>query len=207
MAANANDARTANETVSTVSRYISDSNKEMELLTHAMTEIGHTSGEIEEIVKTIEGIAEQTSLLSLNASIEAARAGEAGKGFAVVADEIRELASRSAEAVNQTAALIESSRTAVKNGMQIADNTAKSLVSVVDGSKDVRTSMEKISSASQNQRSVLEQITENVDQISSVVQTNSSYAQNSAATSSELSGQSKRLHELVNRFQLKEERE
>ncbi len=207
VAANANDARTANETVSTVSRYISDSNKEMELLTHAMTEIGHTSGEIEEIVKTIEGIAEQTSLLSLNASIEAARAGEAGKGFAVVADEIRELASRSAEAVNQTAALIESSRTAVKNGMQIADNTAKSLVSVVDGSKDVRTSMEKISSASQNQRSVLEQITENVDQISSVVQTNSSYAQNSAATSSELSGQSKRLHELVNRFQLKEERE
>ena len=86
-------------------------------------------------MRTIEEIAEQTNLLSLNASIEAARAGDAGRGFAVVADEIRELAAKSAEAVNQTAALIASSQKAVENGIGIADNTAKSLTAVVQGSK------------------------------------------------------------------------
>ena len=65
--------------------------------------------------------------------------------------------------------------------------------------------MDKINNASQNQRLVLEQLTENVDLISNVVQSNSSFAQNSVTTSSELSSQSKRLYELVNQFQLKQE--
>ena len=175
----------------------------MEHLIQAMSEISHSSGEIEKIVKTIEDIAAQTNLLSLNASIEASRAGMAGKGFAVVANEIRELAAKSAQAVNQTAALIATSQKAVENGMHIADNTAKSLMTVVKGSEEILASMEKISNASQNQKGVLEQITTNVDSISNVVQSNSSFAQNSAATSAELSDQSKRLHELVNRFHLK----
>ena len=91
----------------------------------------------------------------------------------------------------------------VENGMGIADNTAKALMTVVKGSEEILGAMEKISNASQNQKSVLEQITSNVDQISSVVQSNTTFAQNSAATSAELSDQSRRLHELVNRFQLK----
>ena len=202
--ANANDAQTANVTVSEVGRNIKESNKEMENLIYAMSNISHSSTEIQKIVKTIEDIAMQTNLLSLNASIEAARAGTAGKGFAVVADEIRELAAKSAEAVKQTTDLIESSQKAVENGIEIADNTAKSLVTVVKGSEEILTSMDKISNASQNQKIVLEQITENVDLISNVVQSNSSFAQNSAATSAELSSQSKRLHELVNRFHLKQ---
>lgn len=203
VSANAMDAQTANSFVSEVNRHIDESNKEMGHLIHAMTEISHSSSEIEKIVKTIEDIAAQTNLLSLNASIEASRAGMAGKGFAVVANEIRELAAKSAQAVNQTATLIASSQKAVENGMGIADNTAKSLMTVVKGSEEILRSMEKISNASQNQKSVLEQITTNVDLISSVVQSNSSFAQNSAATSAELSDQSKRLHELVNRFHLK----
>ncbi len=201
--ANAQDAHIANDFVSEVNRHIEESNKEMENLIRAMSEISHSSGEIEKIVKTIEDIAAQTNLLSLNASIEASRAGMAGKGFAVVANEIRELAAKSARAVNQTASLIASSQDAVKNGMGIADNTAKSLMTVVKGSEEILGSMEKISNASQNQKSVLDQITANVDQISSVVQSNSSFAQNSAETSAELSDQSRRLHELVNRFHLK----
>lgn len=204
VAANANDAQAANVTVSEVGRCIRESNAEMEKLVHAMADIGESSGQIEKIVKTIEDIAMQTNLLSLNASIEAARAGVAGKGFAIVASEIRELAEKSAEAVNQTAALIESSQTAVKNGISIADNTAKSLVAVVTGSEEVVSSVDKISNASRNQKNVLEQIKENVDLISHVVQTNSTYAQNSAATSEKLSDQSRRLHELVSHFNLKQ---
>lgn len=135
VAENARDAQATNAIVSDVSKYIEKSNQEMDLLVHAMSDISHSSGEIEKIVRTIEEIAEQTNLLSLNASIEAARAGDAGRGFAVVADEIRELAAKSAEAVNQTAALIASSQKAVENGIGIADNTAKSLTAVVQGSK------------------------------------------------------------------------
>ncbi len=88
--------------------------------------------------------------------------------------------------------------------MEIADNTAKSLEAVVKGAEEILGSMDKISNASQNQNTVLEQLAENIDLISKVVQSNSSFAQNSAATSSELSSQSKRLHELVNRFHLKQ---
>ena len=205
VAANASDAQNANVNVSEVGRRIMDSNKEMDHLTNAMSDISRSSGEIEKIVKTIEDIAEQTNLLSLNASIEAARAGEAGKGFAVVANEIRELASKSAEAVNQTASLIESSQKAVENGIEIADHTAQSLLTVVKGSEEILSSMEKINSASQNQKNVLLQLSENIDLISNVVQSNSSFAQNSAQTSAELSSQSKRLHELVNQFNLKQD--
>ncbi len=204
VAANANDAQSANVTVSEVGQYIEESNREMENLIHAMSDIRYSSDEIEKIVKTIEDIASQTNLLSLNASIEAARAGDAGKGFAVVANEIRKLATKSAEAVNQTTALIESSQKAVANGMEITDNTAKSLVAVVKGSEEVLSSMDKISNASQNQKVVLEQLTQNIDLISNVVQSNASSAQNSAMTSVELSSQSKRLHDLVNAFHLKQ---
>lgn len=203
VAANAGDAQTANAAVTQVGSNIRESNKEMEHLTKAMAEISHSSGEIEKIVKTIEDIAEQTNLLSLNASIEAARAGEAGKGFAVVANEIRELASKSAAAVNQTASLIHTSQNAVENGMEIAEHTAQSLVSVMSGSEEVLGAMDKISTASQNQKAVLEKLTEHVDAISSVVQSNSTAAQSSAQTSAELSDQSRRLHELVSRFHLK----
>lgn len=203
VAANADDARNANDFVSEVGSKIQESNQEMDHLTDAMMKISASSGEIEKIVKTIEDIAEQTNLLSLNASIEAARAGELGKGFAVVANEIRELAAKSAQAVNQTAALIDTSQKAVENGMEIADHTAKSLIAVVDGSKEVSRSMDKLSNASQSQKAVLEQLAEHVESISKVVQSNSAAAQGSAATSAELSGQSKRLHELVNRFHLK----
>ena len=189
---------------SEVSARIENSNQEMNKLIAAMSEIRESSAGIEEIIRTIEDIADQTNLLSLNASIEAARAGEAGRGFAVVANEIRDLAAKSSESVSQTTALIERSLTAVKNGVVIADETAQSLVAVVEGAKEILGSVDKISNASQNQKTVLEEVTRNVDQIEGVVQDNITAAKESALTSEELSKQSQRLHDLVNRFHLKE---
>lgn len=198
------DAGTAQKCSTEAAALLLASNEKMGDLTVAMEDISNASQEIGGIIKTIEDISFQTNILALNAAVEAARAGEAGKGFAVVANEIRELASKSAEAVNQAAELIETSQNAVENGIGIADNTAKSLVAVVEGSEEILNSMDKISHASQNQKSALERLTEHVDSISKVVQSNSSSAQSSASTSAELSSQSKCLHELVNRFHLKQ---
>ncbi len=202
--ANAEDAGKMSRNAADVSERIEKSNEEMDKLIRAMSEIRESSAGIEEIIRTIEDIADQTNLLSLNASIEAARAGEAGRGFAVVANEIRDLAAKSSESVSQTTALIERSLAAVQNGVLIADETARSLDAVVEGAKEIAGSVNKISDASQNQKKILEEVTKSVDQIEGVVQDNISAAQESAQTSEELSRQSKRLHELVNRFHLKE---
>lgn len=202
--ANADDAQKISFAVKQVGENIETSNDEMKKLVEAMADIRTSSAGIEQILNTIGEIARQTNLLSLNASIEAARAGQAGKGFAVVADEIRNLASKSAEALQQTSELIEGSFSAVKNGTNIADETAKSFLSVVEGAKEIASSVDKISLASQNQKRALEELVKNIDLIAQVVQSNTSTVQESVSTSEELSKQSKLLRDLVSKFHLRE---
>ena len=203
VATNAEDAQNMNQIVQKVSDRIMESNEEMGKLMNAMTDIRDSSAGIEKIIMAIQEIASKTNLLSLNASIEAARAGEAGRGFAVVANEIRDLATQSAESVGRTTELIGRSLEAVRNGTQIADDTAKSLMAVVEGAKEISGSVDKIRDASQNQKQVLHELTKHVDLIGEVVQSNIIAAEESAATSGELSQQSSRLHELVNQFHLR----
>ena len=200
---NAQEAEEANTTVARVSQWIETSNQEMQKMVSAMNDIRNTSTEIVKIIKAIEDIAFQTNILALNASVEAARAGAAGKGFAVVAEEVRNLAAKSSEAAKDTAALIESSIEAVKKGRSIADETAQSLVNVVEGAKDVAVFVERISTASKNQKDTLEQLTIGVNQISGIVQENSAMAEESAAASVKLFQQANTLRQLVDVFELK----
>ncbi len=179
-----------------------ESNNRMHDMLQAMADINASSGEIGKIIKTIEDIAFQTNILALNAAVEAARAGAAGKGFAVVADEVRNLASKSAEASKNTAALIENSLQAVENGKRIADETAQSLEVVIADIQEASGMMDSVAKTSAEQAESISQITLGIDQISSVVQTNSATAEESAAASEELSGQAQILSELVRKFRL-----
>lgn len=202
--ANADDAQKMSLIVKEVGENIKISNEEMEQLVNAMADIRTSSAGIEQILKTIGEIARQTNLLSLNASIEAARAGLAGKGFAVVADEIRNLAEKSGEALQQTSELIENSFESVKRGTNIADETAKSLLAVVEGAKEISGSVDKISIASQNQKRALDELIKSIDLIAEVVQSNTNAVQESVSTSEKLSEQSKLLHRLISKFHLKQ---
>lgn len=200
---NAINAKAASDKANQVGDEAKESNRRMQEMLAAISEISDRSNEIGKIIKTIEDIAFQTNILALNAAVEAARAGEAGKGFAVVADEVRNLASKSAEASKNTATLIEASLLAVENGTKIADETAKSLESVVTGVADANATINQISRASEEQADSAKQVTVGIDQISSVVQTNSATAEESAAASEELSGQAQMLKDMVNKFKLK----
>lgn len=197
---NADNARTAGELAEKASEQMEASNEQMNNMVAAMDEIAESSAQIGEIIKAIEDIAFQTNILALNAAVEAARAGEAGKGFAVVADEVRQLASKSAEASQTTAALIEGSVTAVEHGKEIADETASRLAEAVESAEQLTRNVEQIAEASEKQASALMQVSTGVEQISCVVQTNSATAEQSAAASEELSGQSELLKELVGKF-------
>lgn len=199
---NADNAQQASQLVAGVGEAMTHSNQKMQEMVQAMDNISDSSSEIGKIIKAIEDIAFQTNILALNAAVEAARAGAAGKGFAVVADEVRNLASKSAEASKNTAALIEASIRAVEDGTKIADETAQVLMEAVQGITEVVITIDKISDASQGQANSILQVTQGVDQISGVVQTTSATAEESAATSEELSGQSQVLKQLVSEFKL-----
>ena len=165
---NAESAQQASDMANNVGNEMEASNQKMQGMIRAMNEISRCSDEIGKVIKTIEDIAFQTNILALNAAVEAARAGTAGKGFAVVADEVRNLASKSAEASQNTAVLIENTLTAVKNGTMIADETAKALKEAVDGVSEVTGIVGHISEASSNQAAAVSQVTMGIDQISSV---------------------------------------
>lgn len=200
---NAQNAQQATIKASLVGEEVEASNIRMKDMVSAMSAISESSKQIENIIKTIEDIATQTNLLSLNASIEAARAGEAGKGFAVVANEVSELASKSAEASQNTSQLIQISLKAVENGSKIVDETAQTLKTVVNSVSDVNSSIQKISEASKEQAQSIAQVSMGVDEIASVVQINSATAEESAAASEELFSKSELLKSLVNHFKLR----
>ncbi len=198
-------SESAEETYDKAQKYADEadaSRQQMDTMMTAMERINDSSTKIGDIISEIESIADQTNLLSLNASIEAARAGESGRGFAVVANQIRELADQSAKAAVDTRDLIEASIREVSKGNSVANQAASSIESVVDGIKQIAEFSRNLKDMMEEQSEAMRQAEIGVNQISSVVESNAATAEEASATSEELSAQATMLDQLVKQFEL-----
>ncbi len=169
----------------------------MQLLTDSMQKISDMSMAIEKIIGEINSIAQQTNMLSLNASIEAARAGEKGKGFAVVATQVGELAARSAQAAKETSDLIMNSINAVESGRQVTDQTVEAFDIVVENIEKTNQSIETVTGMVRQNVEIVSNAVRQIERISGVVEENVRISQNTKQVSSNMAEITEKLLGLV----------
>ncbi len=182
-------SNTAEQIIQTQSR--------MALLKESMQKISDMSMAIEKIIGEINSIAQQTNMLSLNASIEAARAGDLGKGFAVVATQVGELAARSAQAAKETNELIMNSINAVEDGRAITDQTVEAFGNVVDNIKQADQNIAEIANMVHQNVDIVSDAVRQIERISSVVDENVRISQDTKQVSSNMADITGKLLEIV----------
>lgn len=186
----------AKETGETTEK-ITQTKSQMDLLKNSMQRISDMSIEIEKIIDEITSIAQQTNMLSLNASIEAARAGEMGKGFAVVATQIGELAARSAQAAKETNELITNSIKAVEDGKEITDRTAEAFNTMVGNIEKASHDVEKITDMVRENMGIVTDAVGQIGRISDVVERNVGISHHTKQASSNMADITGKLLEIV----------
>ena len=163
-----------------IQQFVTDGDSKISATTDLLNEITSQLDEIGDIIEIINGVAEQTNILSMNAAIESAHAGEAGKGFAVVAEEIRNLAESTADNSHRIAASINAIVKKVKNADKASSLAADAFARVSEQAQDMSNSLHDIT---EDLRSVDQKINELDKRTHSV-----------ASTASKISGQCDQLN-------------
>ncbi|SHG25664.1 methyl-accepting chemotaxis protein [Marinomonas polaris DSM 16579] len=195
---------------------ILDMNKEMTTSTRVINQLAEQVASIGQILDVIRAVAEQTNLLALNAAIEAARAGEAGRGFAVVADEVRSLAHRTQESTgeietmvrqvqlsaNEAVSSMESTSQKTNQAQTVAAEAAKALEQITARIIAISDSNRVIASAAEEQSNVAKEIDGNITTISDLAAQTVVGANQTSASTAELTRLAIELNELVVKFKV-----
>lgn len=197
---NADNAQQATQEVSHASRRAAHGNVQMQRAARTMNLLRQDSGQMAEIIATIEGIAMRTNILALNAAIEAARAGVHGRGFAVVANEVRSLALGSATASREIEALISQSLEHIDQSSLLVDEAVTAVDETVSSVALAKDRMEEISAASKEQSLGIHQVTMAVSQMEALTQQNASVVHQAARAALEQMEQTEGLRQAIARF-------
>ena len=202
MEENAREAEASAGMASAAGQTLAKGNSKLQELKGSIQEIGRCSEQIGTIIEAIEDIASQTNLLALNAAIEAARAGEAGKGFAVVAEQVKNLANESANAAGRTTELIETTISVMDKSISIAEETEANMNKVMSDAKEATEKMGQIEQILKRDTLRMQELNENVTQVSSAVDNNSATSEETAAVSTEQKSQVETMVEMMDRFEI-----
>ncbi|MCW7753271.1 methyl-accepting chemotaxis protein [Desulfobotulus sp. H1] len=186
-----------NHHVEDASRELSSAHSSMDTLITAMEGIALASQNTVKIIKTIDEIAFQTNLLSLNAAVEAARAGEAGAGFAVVAEEVRSLAIKSAEAAKSTTELIHTTVNDVEEGMKKVHTTGREVGHLQERMGKIRSIMAELRENAKENAESLEKAAQHIRTMEKSTADNAANAEESAAASEEMNAQAEQLRSIA----------
>jgi len=199
---NADNAGEANQMAAAASQIAVKGGEVVAQVVDTMGSITASSRKIADIISVIDGIAFQTNILALNAAVEAARAGEQGRGFAVVASEVRNLAQRSAGAAKEIKELIEDSVGKVEIGSKQVTAAGATMEEVVQSVRRVTDIMAAISSASDEQRSGINEVHQAIAEMDQVTQQNAALVEEAAAAAHALQDQSHALEDVVRIFKI-----
>ncbi|WP_292936761.1 methyl-accepting chemotaxis protein [Noviherbaspirillum sp.] len=194
---NADNARQANQLVSSASSVAVKGGDLVSQVVHTMGSIKDSSRKIVDIISVIDGIAFQTNILALNAAVEAARAGEQGRGFAVVASEVRNLAQRSASAAKEIKVLIEDSVGKVDAGGKLVDEAGQTMTLIVNSVKQVADIMSEITAASLEQSEGIEQVNQAISHMDEMTQQNAALVEQTSAASLAMQDHTLRVAEVI----------